>query len=551
MNPADNLVQRSLSQLQTGSDSFPLAERIAVCQECLARLAAVGEEWGRQAAVSKGFAADSPMRGEDIMSGPCVIARQLHLTIQTLQALQRQGRPRLPGAVRRNSAGVLTAGVFPTHGLFDPIAFMGLHGEVRMQSHVLPEQIHGDLPQQVLSDEISGLCAVLGAGNVSSIPATDTLNKVMFDGQRVALKLNPVNDYLSDVLARAFAPLIDRNLLRLISGGAAVGAELISAADVTEVHITGSLDTMNAILWGNDNDAQQRQRENRPVLQKPITGELGNVTPWIVVPGEYSLRQLRSQAEHIAASITNNASFNCLATKVIVTSRTWRQREQFLDLIGQFLSATPTRPAYYPGAADRFRRYAQRQPAGLPDGHLPWTLLTDQTPAERPELFAEESFVCVCAETALEESEPERFLEVATQFVNERLLGTLCASVTVPADFRTQHVLPFEQALQTLQYGTVCVNQWAGPAYGLISPPWGGYPLASNHDSGIGSVHNTYLLQDYEKTVLYGPLVDMLRPVWFPSHRNGLKVAQSLLHLYARPSIWRVPRLGLAAGLGV
>ena len=551
MSSADNLIQQALSQLQSSSDRFPLAERIAVCRECLARLAAVGEEWGRQAAVSKGFAADSPMRGEDIMSGPCVIARQLHLTIQTLQALQRQGRPRLPGAVRRNSAGVLTAGVFPTRGLFDPIAFMGLHGEVRMQSHVAPEEIHGHLPERVLSDEIDGLCAVLGAGNVSSIPATDTLNKVMFEGQRVALKLNPVNDYLSDVLARAFAPLIERNFLRLISGGGEVGAELINATDVSEVHITGSLHTLNAILWGTGSDAQLRQQENRPVLQKPITGELGNVTPWIVVPGEYSLRQLRSQAEHIAASITNNASFNCLATKVIVTSRGWSQRQQFLDLIGQFLNATPTRPAYYPGAVDRFGRFAQQQPAGLPDGHLPWTLLADQTPEDRPELFAEESFVCVSAETALDESEPDQFLEAATRFVNERLLGTLCASVTVPRGLQSRQAAAFERALQQLQYGTVCVNQWAGPAYGLISPPWGGYPLADNHDSGIGSVHNTYLLHDYEKTVLYGPLVDVLRPVWFPSHRNGLKVAQSLLHLYARPSVWRVPRLGLAAGLGM
>lgn len=544
-------MQQALTALQSSRPTFPLAERIAVCRECLARLAAVGEEWGRQAAVSKGFAADSPMRGEDIMSGPCVIARQLHLTMQTLQALQQHGRPRVPGGIFRSPAGILTAGVFPTKGLFDPLAFMGLRGEVRMQSHVSIEEIHGQLPQRVLSDEIYGTCAVLGAGNVSSIPATDTLNKVMFEGQRVALKLNPVNDYLADVLAHAFAPLIDRNLLQLISGGADTGAELINAAQISEVHITGSLHTMNAIRWGTGSDARQRQQNNDPLLQKPITGELGNVTPWIVVPGVYSRRQLRSQAEHIAASITNNASFNCLATKVIVTSRHWPQRQQLLDLIDRFLQDTPTRPAYYPGAVDRFVRYAQQEPQGLPDRHLPWTLLTDQTPADRPELFAEESFVCVCAETQLDEAEPDRFLAAATEFVNTQLLGTLCSSVTVPGRFRQQHAAAFEQALQRLQYGTVCVNQWSGPAYGLISPPWGGYPLADNHESGIGSVHNTYLLQDYEKTVLYGPLVDMLRPVWFPSHRNGLKVAQSLLHLYARPSVLRVPRLALAAGLGV
>lgn len=551
MSPAAaNCVDAALQSLQ-GADTLTLEERIALCEQCLARLAELGEEWGQQAAVSKGFAADSPMRAEDIMSGPCVIARQLHLTMQTLHSLRAHGRPRLPGPIRRNTAGILTAAVFPTKGLFDPLAFMGLSGEVRMQSHVTPETIHGDLPEQVLSDEISGICAVLGAGNVSSIPATDTLNKIMFEGRRVALKLNPVNDYLADVLHRAFRPLVDRSLLQLLTGGAETGAALIQADSVTEAHITGSLHTMNAILWGTDDAADRRRQAGTPLFAKPLTGELGNVTPWIIVPGAYSRRQLRSQAEHIAASITNNASFNCLASKVLVTSRSWPQRDEFLDLIDGYLQQTPTRPAYYPGAIERFERYARRDPGGLPDRHLPWTLLRDQTPAERPELFREESFVCVCAETQLDEARADHFLAAATDFVNQQLLGTLCASVTVPSGFRQQHAACMEDALQRLQYGTVCVNQWSGPAYGLISPPWGGYALADNHDSGIGSVHNTYLLQDFEKTVLYGPLVDVLRPVWFPSHRNGLKVAQSLLHLYARPSVWRVPRLGIAAGLGL
>lgn len=541
-----------MQSLANGDDSFPISDRISVAAECLARLASHGENWGQQAAVSKGFAADSMMRSEDILSGPCVVARQLHLTIQTLSAIRDRGRPILPGRVQRNSAGVLTAGVFPAKGLFDRLAFMGLSAEVRMQRHVTVDSLHGSLPETAASEVVGGVCAVLGAGNVSSIPATDSLNKIMFGGRRVALKLNPVNGYLSEVFADVFQPLIRRGLLCLLSGGADAGKQLVAHEESSEVHITGSLSTHDAILWGTDEKAAERQASGTRLFQKPVSSELGNVTPWIVVPGEYSSRQLRSQAEHIAASITNNASFNCLATKVIVTSRTWRQREEFLRLVDGYLQQTPTRPAYYPGAVDRFQRFAgAERPDDLPPGHLPWTLLTDQKKSERPELFNEESFVCVCAETALEQPDPVSFLSAATDFVNDQLLGTLCSSVTVPNDFRRRHADAMETALQRLRYGTVCVNQWAGPAYGLISPPWGAYPLSDNHESGIGWVHNTFLLQDHEKTVLYGPLVDVLRPVWFPSHRNSLKVAHALLRLYEKPSAWRVPRLGMAAIAGL
>ena len=46
---------------------------------------------------------------------------------------------------------------------------------------------------------------VLGAGNVSSIPATDTISKVFQEGQVVLLKMNPVNEYLGPIFERLFA----------------------------------------------------------------------------------------------------------------------------------------------------------------------------------------------------------------------------------------------------------------------------------------------------------------------------------------------------------
>src|SRR5206468_2901195 len=154
----------------------------------------------------------------------------------------------------------------------------------------------------------------------------------------------------------------------------------------------------DAIVWGPAGaERDRRKRDGQPVLNKPITSELGNVSPWIVVPGEYSAKQLRFQAENVAASIMNNASFNCVATKLIVTANNWPQRERFLDPIEGVFAKVPPRRAYYPGARDRFAQFTGRQPPQNPGGTLPWTLVRNANPERTPVLFCEESFVCVCA----------------------------------------------------------------------------------------------------------------------------------------------------------
>ena len=156
----------------------------------------------------------------------------------------------------------------------------------------------------------------------------------------------------------------------------------------------------------------RRKRENDPLLKKPITSEFGNVTPWIIVPGDYSPAQLQFQAENVAASIANNASFNCIATKMLITWANWPQRQAFLDLVDEVLAKVPRRCAYYPGAAERFERFTGHCPPPCSDCTLPWTLIRDAKPETSPHLFCEESFVCVCAETSLGGSDPQDFLRV-------------------------------------------------------------------------------------------------------------------------------------------
>jgi acyl-CoA reductase-like NAD-dependent aldehyde dehydrogenase len=512
----------------------------------------VSPQWTDLANQAKGTA-NTPFATEDLFTGPIVVTRQLFLTAQTLTNIKKTGVPQIPGRPRSLPSDQLAVPVFPTRGLFDSLTFMGLKAHVRLNPGVSHNNIHGQLVEQAKADSPSGTTVILGAGNVSAIPATDSLNKIMFEGKRVLLKMNPVNDYLTPVFEQAFRPLIDAGLLRILNGDIHVGSAAIHHQRVDDVHVTGATSTHDAIVWGEPEGRENRKLNNDPVLKKKVTSELGNVTPWIIVPGKYSAKELDSQAQHIAASITNNNSFNCLATKVVVTWKDWEQREDFLSLIQKHLDATPKRKAYYPGAYERFATFSGESFEPDDNGCLPYRLMVDQHIEERPELFEQESFVPICIETALVEASPQEFLAAAFEFVNDRVFGTLCCSVSFPKSFRNDHPQVSDDAITRLRYGSVCINQWSGLAYGLISAPWGAYSgggTPQDVGSGIGNVHNTYLLDSVEKAVLEGPLISFPKPVWFTNHRKSVQVGQRLLALFHKPSPLRLPLLFAAALTG-
>jgi hypothetical protein len=550
-------IDHSLADLLKGAEnlaSSSLDQRIAVAQECIEGIVRIARPWQEAGCAAKKTGQSAAGRAEEMLTGPISSLRYLRLIIKTLNDLKVHGKPQLPGQPRLVE-GQLRVPVFPTQSMFDSIAFQGLSGETWLDPEVSIENIFGDAPDRLMRKTSIDpkIELVLGAGNVSSIPVTDAMTKIFQEDAVVLLKMNPVNQYLGPLFEDALKPLIRAGWLRVVYGAASEGAYAINHPKVDSIHITGSCDTHEAIVWGGDPDERKRRKEqDQPLLDKPISSELGNVTPWIIVPGEYTDRQLNSQAESIAASITNNASFNCVATKMLITWKRWPQREKFLKLLNSALARTSPRFAYYPGADQRYTQFAGSDPAGTPEGYLPWTLKEDVTIDAQPMLFERESFVCVTGETMLDAENPSRFLSQAVDFVNNRMTGTLAAEVTVPDAFRKQESAAFDAALRGLRYGTIGINQWAGLGFAWMSPPWGGFPGADIKDvqSGIGSVHNTYLLDRPQKTIVNAPLCISPKPVWFSNHRHPDKVAERLLALYSKPSVFRLPGLFAAALTG-
>ena len=514
-------------------------ERANIAKLCIDAIGAVSKEWVNLSCDAKRIPRESGTSTEEITSGPIAVVRYLQLVANSLGEIDQFGEPHLPQSFRyRKTDDRFLIPAFPTACLFDRVVFPLLKAQIVTRADKAEKPLF-DLSELTATKD--GISLVLGAGNVSSVAATDALTRIFQEGRAVLLKMNPTLQYLTPVFRKAFQPLIAADVLAVIDGDAATGQTLLNDSRISNIQITGSVNSHDAIVWGSD--PQAAKHNNQPVIDKPVTSELGNVTPWIIVPGKYSRRQLQFQARNIAASITNNAAFNCLATRVIVTCDSWSQRTEFLNLVKNALAECPQRYAYYPGALDRFERYSG-QPAPS-DGMCPWVLHENTQPDQSPELFQEESFVCVATESPLAAESEEQFLKAAADFSNNQLYGTLCANVTVPGGFQKRHPAPWQSLLNELKYGAIAVNQWVGLTYALMSLPWGGYPGATldNAQSGIGWVHNTYMLGNIEKSILTGPLTMLPKPIWFANHGRPVPIARALQRLYLEPGIMNLVRL--------
>ncbi|MFO0606724.1 MAG: aldehyde dehydrogenase family protein [Polyangiales bacterium] len=535
------------------------SQRAALLRACIPRTVAAAEAWTRAACEAKGLDFEGPSSSEEWLAGPMATVRNLRLLAESLEAIGRTGSPGpAPERFGRTPLGQSVVQVFP-NTLVESLLYGGFSAEVRFLDGVSPEDAQRKQASfYKKSAPDGGVSLVLGAGNVASIPPMDAIYKMFVDGNVCIVKLNPVNEYLAPFYEDAFAPLVEKGYLRFVMGGAEVGSHLTYHPLVDDVHITGSDRTHDLIVWGPPGpERERRQAENKPLLDKPISSELGCVTPVVIIPGPYSESELDFMAANVATMMANNASCNCNAGKMLVTSKHWPAREGFLARVRAILATVKPRKAYYPGAFDRYEKLvgnrAKAEKLGdAGEGQLPWTLVFGLDAADKEEsLFTTEPFCPILSEVALEEHSGAEFIKAATTFCNERLWGTLSAVVFIHPRTAGDPTCAdaFEHMLRDLRYGAVGVNQWSALAYALVTTPWGAHPSSTlaNVQGGLGWVHNTFLLEAIEKVVVRGPLTVFPKPPWFVTHKNAHEVARRMVALEAEPSVLKVPGVALAA----
>jgi len=544
-------------------------QRIEILAEIKDRLIEVAEKWAVTASARKQIPQGSPLEGEEWTSGPYTVMAACNALMQTLsQMADKKFLRSLP--VRTIDDKQVSVRVLP-HSIWDRLLLSGINAEVWMEPGVTESNLHEftatayDAPE---NDRKGSVSLVLGAGNIAAIAPLDCFQKLFSEHAVVLLKMNPVNDYLIDVLEPALKPLIDFGALRIVRGDADVGEYLCNHPEIDDIHITGAGASHDAIVWGTGEQGTANRQQGTPRNSRRITSELGAVCPTIVVPGPWNNADIRFQAEQVATQKLHNSGFNCVACQMLVMPDTWHQRLEFLSVLEKTIAEALARGRYYPGADDRMDQFQSQYPyavnvAGDSDAGRRLIAQFDKDDdtgyAENVEIFAP-----VLGVINIAGDDAETYLRNAIAYCNSNLHGTLGANIVIHPKTKRQLADKWDSILGELKYGCIAVNAWTGLGFLTVQTPWGAFPGHTLRDvqSGIGFVHNTYMFDRPQRTVveapfrpfprnlLHGSMTLLPKPPWFVTNRKADTLGRLLTRFQYKPGFLKIPRIFLNALLG-
>jgi acyl-CoA reductase-like NAD-dependent aldehyde dehydrogenase len=496
-------------------------KKITIIDEIARDFETVDDDWVTAGMEAKGHQEDSFGEGEEWFF-VFFIYSLLRVLKNSLKDIKKYGRPKIPGGLSTLPNGQVVAHVYP-QSFYDRLLLVGTRAEVWMQLGISAEEvIQGQAAFYQQKKPQGRVNLVLGAGNAPFLIPGDFLYKLFVEGQVVALKMNPAVEYLGPYIEKGFQALVSRGFLQVLYGGADPGSYLANHPSVDELHMTGSDHTYEVIVFGPGEEGKQRKATNAPIMTKRLTAELGNITPVIVVPGDWSEKELQTQAVKIATWLVYNAGFACPAPRLIVQWENWNLRDALNKAIGKVFSQLESRNAHYPGSHAVHARFLAAHPeakqfGGDIDGHLPWTFITGVDSQNRNDIvFNEEPFCSLISETAVGGETVVEFISNAVTFLNENVWGTLGASIVVNPRSLRDHEMKnnFERMLANLRYGIIAINQYAAISYPVATTTWGSYPgnLRTDIQSGTGVTNNYLMFSHPQKSILRAPFALPLDP---------------------------------------
>ena len=559
-------MDESIKKLNEHKDAWaalPIPQKIELLKQVLDNLGEHAQAWVNISIRNKHIEAESPWVGEEWTTGIWALAAGLNGYIETLGGLAKDRLPKVK-RVWNSPNGRTVLHIYPNN-LIESLLLNGITAEVWMQEDVTRENVHDHMAVFYKEKNPKGkVTLVLSAGNFNSIAPLDMLYRLIAHGQVVILKMNPVNDYLGPILEKIFEPFVTPGYVQFVYGAADVGSYLVHHPEIHGIHMTGSARTHEAIVFGTGEEGRMKKERNEPLVHKPITSELGGVSPVIIVPGNWSDTDIRFQAERVVTMKTHNCGFNCVAAQVLILPENWELKDTFLDAVRTVFRKLPARKPWYPGAAERQKAAFASHPLveTYGGGKVPSTLIAGiASDAVNESSFTEELFCTVLAQTSLPGDSPAEFLRNAVAFCNERLHGTLGATIIVHPKTIKKSGDFLERAVADFRYGSIGINVWNGVAFLLPQAPWGAYPGHTLNDvqSGIGVVHNTFLLEKTEKTVVSGSFYPFPRcvlhcdfsmlpkPPWFVTNKTANVTTRRVALFTIDRNIARIPGIFTSA----
>eukprot|EP00928_Gymnodinium_smaydae_P027834 TRINITY_DN21398_c0_g3_i1.p1 TRINITY_DN21398_c0_g3~~TRINITY_DN21398_c0_g3_i1.p1 ORF type:complete len:1077 (+),score=141.89 TRINITY_DN21398_c0_g3_i1:62-3292(+) len=507
--------------------ALPVADKLKFLGEMLEIFRGLDHEaWARDALEATGFekVKPEPLLAAEMILNTKIIGTDLEVLADVLATIKETGKP--PQVPVRTEQGKVIADVFPRTMPEKGGRESNWKVEVWMQgSEATQGMTYGG------SASKGRLCLLLSAGNQGILGVCDILYLLFVEGMVCIVKHNPVRAYNHAWVEKLFAPLIREGFVASLVGGVEESQALLRNPCVDHVHMTGGKATHDAIVWGGT------QRKEK-VLSKPITSELGAVTPYIIGPGQWTDEELDHHARYFTTVLMQNNSCNCNAPQVLLLPDTDFPRQKFLAMVKTMVKKRPHNPPYYPGTKARHQAWIDGlegkaetellvSEVQLPPGRfgppLPWAFsevdFHKLSSGELPIVSSIEAFgpmlaisvvpgkALVAQDSALKEG--ECFWRNVVTFCNEKLLGSLsCVVVRHPSNLQDMPEVNAD-VVRDLKYGSVGLNSWGGQSFGFTAGTWGAYPgeRLEAVESGIGCVRNYLLFEDVEKTVVRAPFI--------------------------------------------
>jgi len=259
----------------------------------------------------------------------------------------------------------------------------------------------------------------------------------------------------------------------------------------------------------------------------------------------------------------HNSGFNCIACQVLVMPKDWDCAGPLMDKVQKYI-ARATRAPYYPGAEDRMDSFAAHADAPdlIPRGKAKPAVLVEMIEGQSDWFEANEVFAPALGIHHIQETDPEAYLKAASAYANDHLHGTLGGNILIhPKTIRQIGKQRFEELIADLHYGCIAINAWSGLGFLLAQTPWGAFPGHTLQDvqSGIGTVHNTYMFDRSERTIVHaswapfprsfttGEFTLLPKPPWFITSKSSHKMGKALTQFQHSPSWLRLPGLFVKA----
>ena len=407
-------LDRIIGRLREHATEFArlhVATKIELLEDCLRGTRDVATDWVTAACRAKGISLTRRSRAKS--GSPAPRSRSATSAFSRAPCARSTSTAR-PSCARSTSAssphGAVGVRVTP-YDAFDAALYGGITAETWLQPGIERARRRRS-PGVVLQEERPrGPACRSSSARATSRPSRrwTSSTRCSSTGASCLLKMNPVNEYLGPApRARAAAARSSAATSPSCTAAPRSARTFATTASIGDVHITGSDKTHDLIVWGPPGPgARGPKAPQRPAPQEAHHERAREREPGASsCPVRTPTRSSRAWPRTSAGMVTNNASFNCNAAKLLVAAQGLgaarhvhqEARPSVLATRAAAQGVLPGRCAALRGADHRpLRRAEDRERAAI--STLPWTLVLGLDAANPSEtIFSTEPFCSILSE---------------------------------------------------------------------------------------------------------------------------------------------------------